>query len=142
MLLSHWGWRLRHSLDIGSLVCKLIHFTFALDSRDDVFPLNFLFCALLAAPARWIQPVDKLINLSGLMDLSFRSIMIIPILVVIELSLILAESRLANHIVAPELSTKATWPIAIEHAPIAEMDVTVSSRTICLSSRYVLRTTK
>ena len=64
--------------------------------------------------------------------------LVVPILIVVELKMILAESRLLDDIVVSEFVSILARPVIVIEATVTEVDVAITACTISLASSNML----
>lgn len=129
-------WRLRSQIVAHRRLSPVLH------ARYDRVK-HYVFLRLLdAAFARRVQPVDQAVDEPRLLKLRRVRSLIEPVLVVIELGAVLAETRLMDHLVAAKIIAERVWLVVIVVTSVVEVDVAVSAGAICASHRHVLSAKK
>ena len=120
---------------IGSWVVRL---PFALDCTNNRIENLFscLICNVLLAG--WVHSLYLSVHCSNLVLLLFRVLLVIPVLIVVELRAYFAEARFVDNFVSAKIERRPF--ILVIKTAIAEVDVAVSTCSICLSHRDMLRT--
>ena len=132
----------RYSFEMLLITLYLLLCFFALKALYNALKELLFLSFLEAASIGWIKPVDQLVDKSRLLHFSFDVLFVVPVLVIVKIWPVFTKSRFLNNFIGSELVSKLTWLIVGIEPAIVHMNVTVAPRTICLSSRYMLSSTK